>query len=104
MDVHDVGHAIDARDRCDVAVEVIVEIASEYRVDGVPRGGQQERMAVRRSPHDSLGGNPAGGARSVLHDKRLAEPLRQPLTQQTGEYVGCAAGAKALDRCTGRDG
>lgn len=55
-------------------------------------------MAVGRSSHCGLRRDLAGGARSVLHDKRLAEPLGQPLTQQASEYAKRAAGAKALDQ------
>ena len=43
---------------------------------------QEERVAVRRRMHDRLGAEVAAGARSVLDDELLAEPLGQALTDQ----------------------
>jgi hypothetical protein len=47
--------------------------------------------------HDRLGGDIAAGARPVLDDEWLAEPLRQPLTDQTREDVVRPASGKADD-------
>ena len=91
------GTRHDARDRRDVADEIEIELVVERRVDRVRRADQEERVAVRRRAHDRLGGDIAAGARPVLDDEWLAEPLRQPLTDQAREDVGRAAGGKADD-------
>ena len=52
-------------------------------------------MAVRGRAHDRLGADVAAGARPVLDDEGLAEPLRQPLTHQARHDVGRAARAQA---------
>ena len=99
-----IGHADDARDRRDVADEIEIELVVERRVDRVGRTDQEERIAVRRRTHDRLGGDIAAGARPVLDDELLAEPLRQPLTDQARDDVGRAAGGKPTMMRTGRDG
>ena len=96
---HDKGAADEARDRRDVADEIEIEFVVERRIDRVRRTDQEERVAVRRRAHDRLGGDIAAGARPVLDDEWLAEPLRQPLTDQAREDVVRAAGGKADDRC-----
>ena len=92
---HDVGAADDARDRRDVADEIEIELVVERRVDRVRRTDQEQRVAVRGRAHDRLGGDIAAGARPVLDDELLAEPLRQPLTHQAREDVGRAAGGES---------
>ena len=47
--------------------------------------------------HDRLCGDIAAGAQPVLDDERVAEPLRQPLTDQPREDVVGATGSKADD-------
>ena len=71
--------ADDARDRRDVADEIEIELVVERRVDRVGRSDQEQRIAVRWRTHDRLGGDIGAGARPVLDDEWLAEPLRQPL-------------------------
>ena len=97
MDHHDKGAADEARDRRDVANEIEIELVVKRRIDRVRRTDQEERVAVRRRTHDRLGGDIAAGARPVLDDEWLAEPLRQPLTDQAREDVVRAAGGKADD-------
>ena len=93
------GIADDARDRRDVADEIEIELVVERRVDRVRSRDQEERVAVGGRTHDRLGADIAAGARPVLDDEWLAEPLRQPLTHQARDDVGRAAGGKADDRC-----
>ena len=88
IDHHDEGRADDARDRRDVADEIEIELVVERRVDRVRRQDQEQRIAVRRRAHDRLGADIAAGARPVLDDEWLAEPLRQPLTHQARDDVG----------------
>jgi uncharacterized protein len=64
-------------------------------VDRVRRSDQEERMAVRRCLHDRLSANIAGGARPVLDDELLAEPLGEPLPHQARDGVDAAPGGKA---------
>ena len=54
-------------------------------------------MAVGRRTDYRLGGDMAGCARPVLDDEWLAEPLRQPLTDEASGDVGSATGGKADD-------
>ena len=89
------GEADDARDRSDVADEIEVELVVERRVDRVRRADQEERIAVRRRAHDRLGADIAAGTRAVFDDEWLAEPLRQPLSDQPRDNVGRAAGGRS---------
>ena len=75
------------RDRRDVADEIEIEIVVERRVDRDRSGDQEERIAVRGRAHDRLGADIAAGARPVLDDEWLAEPLRQPLAHQARDDV-----------------
>ena len=94
---HDTGLAADARDRRDVAKEIVIELIVERRVDYVWCTDEEERVAVGGRAHDGFGGDIAGGARPVLDDEWLAEPLRQPLADQAREDVIRATGGKADD-------
>ena len=94
-----IGIADDARDRRDVADEIEIELVVERRVDRVRRADQEERVAIRGRTHDRLGGDIAAGARPVLDDELLAEPLRQPLTHQARDDVGRAARRRSRRRC-----
>ena len=57
----------------------------------VRRHGEQQRVAVRRRAHDRFGGDIAAGARPVVDHDRLAQPLRQPLSDHAGNDVRRAA-------------
>ena len=93
----DVRHADHARDRRDVTNEIEAQLVVERVVDRVRRNHLEQRVAVRRGLHHGLGPDIAAGARPVLDDDRLTEPLRQPLRHQTGQDVGPAAGGEADD-------
>jgi len=97
MHHHDVGHDHNAGDRRDVADEIEVELVIERRVERVRRNGHEERIAIRCRTHDRLRGDITAGARPVLDDELLAEPLREPLADQACDDVGAAAGGKADD-------
>jgi len=84
----------DARDRCDLAEKNEIELVVECRVDCVGRTASEERVAVGGRAHDRLGGQSAAGTHTIFDDEWLAEPLRQPLTDQTREDVPRAAGGK----------
>src|SRR5262249_32970597 len=87
MDPHEIRGAADARDRRYFADEVKIELLVERRVHRVRQPHEQERMAVRRCPHDAFGADIAAGARSVLDDEWLGEPLRQRLTHEPRDGV-----------------
>src|SRR6516162_2217907 len=84
----------DARDRHDVADEIEIELVVERRVEHVGQGGHEQRVAVRRSMHDGFGRDVAACPGPVVDDERLAESIRQLLTQQPRDDVGRAAGRK----------
>ena len=52
---------------------------------------EEQRVTVRRRAHDRLGGDIALAPGPVFDDEWLAEPLRQPLTDQACDDVGRAA-------------
>ena len=54
-------------------------------------------MAVRGRAHDRLGGDIAAGAWAVLNNERLAEPLRQPLADQSRNNVDVVASGESDD-------
>src|SRR3954454_2153892 len=87
----------EARDRRDVTEEIETEFLVQRRIDGVWRTNQEQRVAVGRRVHDRLGGDVAAGAQPVFDDEWLAEPLRQPLTDQPRQDVVRAPGGEADD-------
>src|SRR6516162_9829410 len=95
IDLHDKRAVAYARDRRRISDETEIEIIVEQVGDPVSGNDQKERMAVGGRTDDCLGGDSPLGARSVLDDEWLAEPLRQPLTDQAREDVGRTAGRKA---------
>src|SRR5271168_1058204 len=71
---------------------------SERRIDGVRRHDlHEECVTVRRGARDEFGANIAAGPRPVLDDELLPEPLRQRLSQEARDDVGCIAGRKTKD-------
>ena len=67
--------AADARNRRDVADEIVVELFVERRVDRTLNRRQKERIPVSGRVDDRLDGDVTGAARPVLDYERLAEPL-----------------------------
>jgi hypothetical protein len=86
--LHTEGLAANARNGRNVADEIVIELFVERPVDRVRRNGQEECIAVGRRACDCLGAGICTGARPVLDDEWLAEPLRQPLSQQNARGVG----------------
>src|SRR5260221_13296880 len=97
MERHDKGTGDQARDRCDVANEIEIEIVVKRRIDRVWRTDQEQRVAVWRRTNDRLGGDIAACAWPGLNDEWLPEPRRQPSSNQTRETVVRA------HRCTSAD-
>jgi len=94
---HDVWVANDASDGRDVADEIEIELVVERRVDRVGRSDQEERVSVGGRAHYGLGADVAAAARPVLDDEWLAEPLREPLTDQARDDVTWATRSKGDD-------
>src|SRR6516165_2991456 len=84
-----------ARDRHDVADEIEIELVVEGGVDRVHSNASEKRIAVGGRTYNGLGGDIAGGTRSVLDDELLAEPLRQPFSYQACHDVGATSGGKS---------
>src|SRR5215510_10828668 len=78
------GHACDWSD---IAQEIETELVIEGGIDRMGGADREERVAVGRCAHDCFGRDVCPTARPVLDYERLAEPVRQPLADQSGENV-----------------
>ena len=87
---HDKLCADNASDWRDIADEIVVELVVERRVGRVETTDQEKRVAVCGRAHDHLGADVAAATRPVVDNKLLAEPLRQPLSDQARRDVGRA--------------
>src|SRR5262249_20888238 len=74
-----------------------IELVVKRRVDRAAWRDHEERITVRGRAHDRLGADVAARARSVVDDKWLAQPFRQPLAHQARVNVVRAAGSKSDD-------
>jgi hypothetical protein len=72
MDLHDLRHAVHARDRGDVADEVVIEVLVERRVNHIVRADGEQRVAIRWRARHNLGRDIATGAWPVFDDELLA--------------------------------
>src|SRR5713226_7988814 len=88
------GHAYDARDRCNVTDKIIVEFFKQCCVDRGSTTDNEESIAVCGCPHDRLNTDIAASARTILNEELLAEALRQQLTYQARRDVVHATGGK----------
>jgi len=84
-------------DRHEVLLGVVVELPVEELVLHVAAGQHQQRVAVRCRARRRLGADIAGGARLVLDDELLAEPLGQPLRRLPRRHIRRAAGDERHD-------
>src|SRR5215831_12597628 len=97
MHLHAERLSADTRDWGDVTQKVVIESFKKGRVDCVPHGGQEQRMAIPWRKHDGFGGDIAAGPRAVLDDEWLAEPVGQPLSEKPRKDVGRTTRCKADD-------
>src|SRR5215471_171946 len=74
IDDHDGRLADEARNGCNIADKIEIELFIERCVDRCRRADLEERVAVRGCLHDRLGGYIGARTRSVLDDERLAKP------------------------------
>src|SRR5262249_39261274 len=79
----------------DIADKIETEIVVERRVDCVRRSDFKERVTIGGRPNDHLGSNIARRTRPIVHDKLLAEPFRQRLSNQAPDNVGRGSTRKA---------
>ena len=95
---HDEGGARDAGDRRDVADEIEIQFRVEAHIGNGRRADQEQRVAVGGRASDRFGRDIGAGARAVLDDDLLAEPLRERLADDARDDVGRRAGGKADDQ------
>ena len=79
-------------------MEIEIEPLVERGVDRVGGADQQKGIAVRRRIHHAFGGDIAAGARPVVDDNLLTEPLGEPLRHHPRRNVGGTAGRKSNDQ------
>src|SRR6266700_7963536 len=72
---HNVGASADARDRRNVADEIVSEVVVERPVDRVAETAQEKRVAVGRRTYNRLGTNIAAAACPIVDNKLLPEAL-----------------------------
>src|SRR5437899_411721 len=94
IDHHNERKADDAGDSGDVAEKNEIEFVVESRVDRVRRTCDEQRIAVRRRPHDGLGSDIVAATRAVFDDELLAQPLREPWPDEARDNVGRTAGTR----------
>src|SRR5262245_56784046 len=94
---HYSGHASDASDRRDSADEIEIEFVVERRVDRVRRAHQEKGVAVRWGTHDRLGADVGAATRAVFYDELLAEPPREPRSDEPRKNVRQAARSRGGD-------
>jgi len=76
IDLQGQGDSSDVRHRGGVEGKIESKVVVERRVDGVGRHGKQQCVAVRRRANDRFGADVAAGARPIVGDELLAQPLR----------------------------
>jgi hypothetical protein len=104
IDHHDEREADDACDGGDVAEKNEIEFVVKARVDRVRRSCDEERIAVRRRPHDRLGSYIAAATRAVFDDELLAQPLREHGPISRAIMSGAPPGPVGAMMRTGRVG
>ena len=90
------------RDRHEVLLRIVGELADEQRADRQQRGvDDEQRVAVRRRRRDHGGRDAAVAAGAVLHHHRLADAILQALRQQARGGVRHAARRVGHDELDG---
>jgi hypothetical protein len=84
----------DGGDHGEIVHRVVGQRLEERLAHRIAVGEEEKRMAVGLSSRHGLRGADAAGARHVLHDHLLAEPLAQPRGDGAGGDVGDSAGAE----------
>ena len=92
IDDQRIGKVAGDADRDEVAPRVVTQLRIDMRDDGVRiRGNPDEGGAIWRCLGDRGGADRAVGARAVVNDDRLLEPLTERLRHQARHHVAAAA-------------
>ena len=83
--------------RSDVLDEIEIVLLVKRRVSCARQAGKQKRVAVRWRAHDRLSADIAACACPVLNNECVPKPLRQRLTHEARNAVGCLACRKGND-------
>src|SRR5262245_66335301 len=78
-----------------------MELSVERCIDCVDGAAQQQRVAIGLSPSNRFGRYIGASTRPIFDNELLAEPLRQPLPDQTRSEIKVPAGSKADDDAHG---
>src|SRR5712691_10123330 len=97
MHLHDIRHTHDPRDPINVAEKIEIELVVERRINRVRCRDHEERVTVRGGTHDCLGADVTTRSRAVFDNELLAEPLRQPWSDESRGDVGAPTGCKTHD-------
>src|SRR3979411_1545415 len=95
MYLHDLAHAVDARNWHNIADQIETELFVERRVDRGIRTDYEQRVSVRGGTHNRISADIAPCARPVFNNKWLRESLGKPLTYESRENVDCLSGGKS---------
>src|SRR5437763_11919787 len=87
---HDGGLAANARDGCDVADEIEIELVVERGVERSRWGDNKERVTIGPCTHDRFGADVGTGSRPVLDEEWPTKALRQPLDHEPRNDIRCA--------------
>jgi hypothetical protein len=88
---HHVGKPDDACHGRDILKKIEVELVIKGGVDRIRRRNQEERVAIGRCAHHRFGREIGCCSRPAFDDKRLAQPLLQPLRHKPRGQVRGAA-------------
>jgi hypothetical protein len=81
--------------RRDIALKIERQVVEQRDIERGRGRDEQQRVAVGRRIDHGLDGDIGAGARLVLDDDRLTEPLRQPRRHDAGDDVAAAARRKS---------
>ena len=98
MNLHDERHADDAGNGGDVADEIEIELLVKRCIDRVGGAHDEQRIAVRRCADRGFDRDIAAGARPVVDDDLLTEPLGEPLRHHPRCNVGRTPSRKPNDQ------
>ena len=95
---HDEGFAINAGDWRNIAGDIEIQRVVKRCIDRVSVHYQEKGVAISGRMDDSVGGDIAASAHSILYDEGPAKSLREPLCNEARKYVGRAASSQADDQ------
>ena len=81
----------------DVMNEIKAQVAIVTCANGGGRAHQEERVAIRGCGNDGRDSDRTSRTGTVFNNERLAEPIRQPFTDQARKNIGRPARGKPDD-------